>query len=490
MATELRPTSMLACADLPTRIKPRSCNMPTKHVRYVLLSLWIGHVSYSLADSVESPILLAQAGTPYTNELFLAPFKYVAPKVNPATPSASAEVEAPKRPPNEQRIVDLNTAGDYAKAGSEGLALIASQKPDDGLQLIIANSLAWSGRLKEATVTYQSITEETLVDDANVGIANILRWRGRDEIAVPMYRQVLANNPDHIDAKNGLDLAERETAPRTAITFGGTSDSSQVQSRTMAVAHRWRDDSGYRIYEVEAAAVRESLPGVEAPLQEVTVRYQDVGVELRPTLELTLPTNIKNSLFGNLRLQFDEDRAQFDVGRVNWGKYSTNANSLLARETATHIGFSLKRSYELGEASTKVDYFNISDDNAVLSSDVRLTSAIRPFGNNVKPYLGIETRKATFTSPNYWSPSEGAGSLYGGLSGEWPWENWSAYGGIQAGLGLYGEAGTSWMLSGGAKYWITGNYALSFNLWGMTSVRTGSEYRSHAANVILEKIWR
>ncbi|MDT8990062.1 hypothetical protein RQP54_04230 [Curvibacter sp. APW13] len=446
-------------------------------------------VGTAWAATSDEEIQLTQLGTSNSGEFFLTPFRYIAPKPSAAT-SAENTAETQKRPTNQQRIVDLSNAGAYADAGQEGLALLAAEKPDDGLQLIIANSLAWSGRLKDATTVYQRITEEPLVDDALVGVANIQRWRGRDEVAAPIYRGVLAKNPDHIDAKNGLELAERELAPRTTIAYGTSADSSEVRSRNLAVTHRWRDDSGFRIFEIEGAAIDETVPAAEAPLREVTVRYQDVGVALRPTLELTSPTNTQNGIFGNLRLELEDDLGQIDIGRVNWGKYTGNANSLLARDTATHVGLLLKHPYAIGDLAFKTDYFNISDENTIFTTDTRLTSVIRPFGNNVKPYLGVETRQAKFTSPNYWSPSEGAGTLYGGLAGEWPWENWSTYAGVQVGLGLYGDAGTSWMLSGGAKYWITSNYALSFNLWGMTSTRASSEYRAHTANVVLEKIWR
>jgi hypothetical protein len=230
---------------------------------------------------------------PNTNELFLAPFQYLAPR----TPvSATAGTENMQRSPKQQRIVDLNTAGDYATAGSEGVALMATEKPDEGLQLIIANSLAWSGRLKEATATYQGITGEPLVDDAHVGIANILRWKGHDEVAAPLYRSVLAKSPEHADARSGLELAERELAPRTTVMYGHASDSSESVRSEATVNHRWRDDSGFKVYEVEIAGVRDELPGVEARQQDVTLRYSDLSLNLKPTLELNAPTNINQKV--------------------------------------------------------------------------------------------------------------------------------------------------------------------------------------------------
>ena len=284
----------------------------------VLLSN-LGLTSSLWAASPVHLVQVAQLGTANAGEFFLSPFKYIATKPAPAATAASDASETARRPAKEQRIVDLSNSGEYAAAGKEGLDLLASEKPDAGLQLIIANSLAWSGRLKDATTVYQYITEEPTVNDAQVGIANVYRWRGRDEVAAPIYREVLTKNPEHIDAKNGLELAERELAPKTTISYGTSADSSQVRSRNLVATHRWRDDTGFQIFEVEGATINESLPGAEAPLQEATVRYQNVGVELRPTLELTVPTNIKNSMFGNLRLQLEDDTGQVDIGRINWG---------------------------------------------------------------------------------------------------------------------------------------------------------------------------
>lgn len=431
----------------------------------------------------------AQIGNNYSNELFISPFRYVAPKT--ATPTTTTDgTDAARRPAKEQRIVELSNAGEYGTAGSEGLALIASEKPDDSLQLIIANSLAWSGRLKEATATYQAITQEPLVDDANVGIANILRWKGRDESAAPMYRDVLARNPEHIDARNGLELAERELAPRTTISFGRSSDSSESVRGAASVNHRWRDDSGYKVYEIETGAVRDELPSLEARQQDVTLRYSDLSIALKPTLELSAPTNANQSVFGGLKFWIDDERIQFDIGRVNWAKTATNPNAIIAGLSATHLGVLAKRDYSFGLASARVDYFNISDSNTLVTSDVKLISSLRPLGNAIKPYAGIETRKASMSSGNYWSPTNGYGSLYGGLSGDWTVNDWSLFGSAQVGLALYGDAGTSWSLSGGVRRWLTDNFALSMLLWGMRSERSGAEYRAQSANVVLEKVWR
>jgi hypothetical protein len=457
----------------------------------VVASLCLAFATIGMAQSMEPGIELAQLPPPYSSEMFLTPFRYIAPAGAPGNATKTdTEADGPQRPTEQQRIVDLSTQGNYAVAGTEGLTLLSKEKADDPLQLIIANSLAWSGRLKEATSTYQKITDTELVDDANVGIANILRWQGRDELAAPIYRRVLATRAEHKDALSGLELAERELVPKTTITFGTAGDSSNTDRRAVTLNHRWRDDSGSNIYEVETSGIKDSLPGVEADQRDITVRYQALGLELKPALELSVANAPQSTVFGSLKFLFDEDRVQVALGSVNWGRLANNANALLSNLTASHFGASAKRETSLGNVAGRLDYYVISDTNTILSSDVKLNSNLRPLGNNIKPFIGFETRKANFLSSNYWSPNDGAGSLYVGLLAEWGSDDWSLYASGQSGMGLYGEAGTSWSLSGGAKRWVSRNTALSVNAWSMSSSRLNSEYRAQTVNIALEKLWR
>jgi hypothetical protein len=414
-------------------------------------------------------------------------FKYIPS----ATAGAAGDADnAPTRKPSQQRIVDLYTASNYTQAGTDGLGLVVAEQPDDALKLIIANSLAWTGRLKEATAVYQTVTEEALVPDANVGIANVLRWKGQDHLAAPIYRDILARSPAHADAVAGLEMAERELSPRTTVTMGGISDSNEFRRGAATVNHRWRDESGFNIMEVELNGVRDTLPDVEAKQQDVTLRYQALGTTFKPAVELSVPSGTSRTVYGGLKLWMDDDRVQLDVGSVNWGRLVNNANALNLGLSATHLGLLGKRDTFLGDLMGRFDYYNISDTNTVWSSDIRLTSNLRPFGNAIKPFIGLETRKAMFFTPNYWSPQDGSGNLYMGLQGEWQTEDWSLYGSGQVGFPVYGDAGQSWSASAGMKRWITRTVALSFNLWAMATTRDGTAYRAQSAFVSLEKLWR
>jgi len=457
----------------------------------VFLTVFLCLPLAGVADSISlpnAPLDPQNATTPNAGPMLIAPFRYIPPAG--AATSETPGVPVPTRSPEQQRIIDLNAAGDYRAVGTEGLALIAKEKPDDELQLIVANSLAWTGRLKEAIPTYQGLTQGKLVNEANVGLANVHRWRGRDEQAAPLYRTVLASVPDHADALEGLELATRELSPRTTLSLGGASDSSDIQRRSATVNHRWRDKSGTNIMEVETSGVKDSLPNIQASQQDVTLRYEGLALALKPSLELSMPTSGDSTLYGSIRIQLLEDQVSLSAGRVNWGRMATNPNALASRLAASHLGLTAVHPFSFGTLRGRVDYFDISDNNQILSGSLHLASTWRPIGNNFKPFVGVETRDAKFSSPSYWSPEQGSGTLYAGLLGEWGGTDWNFYASAQSGIGLYGDAGKSWSVSGGGKRWLSNDVAVSMNFWSMASWRDNSAYRAQSATLDLEKLWR
>lgn len=461
--------------------------------KLVPLLLWHLLPTASLADTTNfSPSALGgqQKIAPAPGEtLMLAPFKYIPPTA-PTESSTPAEASKPKRSPRQQRIFDLNTAGDYQAVGTEGLALMAKEKTDDDLQLIVANSLAWTGRLKEAAPAYRGLLTGKNANDASVGLASVYRWTGRDDQALPLYKAVLANDPEHANALEGLNLATRETSPRTLLSFGRGSDSSDDQRRSVTINHRWRDRSGANVMEIETSVVNDTLPGVAETQADVSFRYQNLNLALKPSLELSMPTKDDHSLYAEARIKLLGDQLTLSGGRVNWGRMASNPKALALHLSAMHAGISWSKDFSFGRLAARSNFYDVSDDNIVLTGNVHLSSAWRPLGRNFKPFLGVETRGAKFNTANYWSPDQGSGTLYAGLLGEWGSTDWNLFTSGQMGARLFGDAGTSWSLSTGGKYWISNNLALSATLWSMSGWRDNATYRAQAATLNLEKLWR
>ena len=427
------------------------------------------------------------AATPPGGAIPLEPFKYIPPAGASRNQVAS---DAIKRSTEQQRIMDFNTAGDYQAAGTEGLALMSKEKLDDELQLIVANSLAWTGRVKEAIPTYQGLAKGKYANEANIGLANVFRWNGREDQAAPLYRAVLATDPENKDAIEGLELASRELRPRTTVSFGGSSDSSDIQRRVATVNHRWRDSSGSNIMEIETSAIRDTLPTFQAKQQDLTFRYQALNLALKPSFEISSATKTSGGVYASGRINLFDDQLSLQAGRLNWGRIATNPNGLAANLSAWNAGLTWSQSLSIGRLSARANYYDVSDGNRIVTSSVNLSSSWRPLGSHFKPFLGIETRDVKFNTPNYWSPAEGYGTAYAGVLAEWDGPDWNFYTSAQAGTPLYGEAGKSWNVLVGGKRWVTSDISIGLNAGMLSSKRDNSGYRAKSATVSVEKLWK
>jgi tetratricopeptide (TPR) repeat protein len=407
----------------------------------------------------------------------------------PAPAPPKAAIPSAGRSLMQHHFYDMYNAEDYKAVSTEGLSLLTRETPDDGLRLIIANSLAWTGQLKAAGQQYQALLKGEVSKDANVGLANIYRWSGRDDQALPLLRSVLTIDPNHAGAKEGLELVQHELQPRTLISMGSASDSSDMQRRSLTATHRWRDRSGSQIFEVETNGVNDGMPGTDVIQRDLTVRYQTLRLPLQPRIELSAQANPESTIFGGLRFKLHESPLFLDVGRVNWGRLASNALALQANLTASHVGVEMSGDLSYGKLGGRVDYYDISDSNAILSSHFSFTPAWRPLGLRIKPLIGMETRDARTASGAYWSPATGYGAVYAGLVGEWSGVNWDFFTSGQAGARLYGEAGTNWSVSAGGRRWLGKDLALGLNLWDMASWRDNANYRAKSLTLSLEKVW-
>lgn len=419
------------------------------------------------------------------------------PAVTPITrsrdrrlPSNTPAQAASARSPAVQELYDLSAAENYQAVGTRGLALLAREKQDDEVRLMIANSLAWTGRLPEAVTQYQALLKGTYAKQASVGLGNVYRWQGRDEQSLPLYRAVLASDASNADALEGLQLAGRELSPRTTFTVGGSRDSSDMERRAAGIAHRWRDRSGKNVFEIETSGVNDEIGASRANQRDLTLRYQAKGISLQPSIELSAQNKPERTAFGNLRVQLGDTRSFAEIGRVNWGRMASNARALESNLTAVHAGVQGFQSFTYGSLSERLDYYDISDGNKILTSAFQFTPSWRPLGSHFKPFVGMETRDPRFNSPNYWSPAEGFGTAYAGILGEWGAADWSFFASGLRGKRLYGEAGTSWSLSAGGKRWIGDDMAVGLNLWSMASVRDRAAYKSKSMTMSVEKLWK
>lgn len=456
---------------------------------FAVSSLTFYVLSALLMLSQSAPVLsqdrsaAADIATQGTSAISVAPFEFVP---SPRRPPAEQDKSGPQREGEAKRLADLYAKGQYRTVATDGLNLLNKEKFDDQLKFYIANSLAWTSRFKDAEKVYESLKGTNYAKEALIGRANLNRWQQRQHVAEPLYKEVLKTDPQNVDAVEGLILTGRATRPKISTIFGGINDSSDVQMRFWTLNHSWRDASQENIIEIETSRNQTQNLVLHARQSDLTVRYRMLEAPFKPKLEASTDGT---KFYGNVGVELDALPISIDVGRVNWAKVSINPNAPANHLSATRVGVQGIGRFDFGDVVGRADIYKISDGNTVTTSSLRWTPAWRPFGGNVKPIVGIDTRNASFGTGNYWSPAQGSGSLYAGILGEWSAQDWSFYATATPGMRLLGEAGKSWSLSAGGKRWLNKNWALSMNLWAMGSRRDNTEYRAQSLNITLDRLW-
>jgi len=395
-----------------------------------------------------------------------------------------------ERDPTAQHIFDLYLKEDYAAVITQGLPLLSVYPKDGQLRLIIANCLSWNTtRYTQAIELYQSLLNGPYARDASLGLANTYRWSGRDDLALPLYKTLIAEEPESSDIQDGLVLAQRAMRPRTLFSIGRAGDTNNMRRNEAVVAHRWRSDSGNSIYEVELGGTNDSMPDLGINQRNATLRFQNLDLPFKPTFEVSRQTTPQQTTFGGVHLELT-DTTKLTVNRVNWGLLSFNVNAEAANLSASHVALASSQSGELGSIRGRVDYFGVSDGNTVLMSNLQFTPAWRPVGKHFKTFVGMQTRNQSDYSPLYWSPMNGGyGVWFAGVQAEWSNDTTDLYATAQAGNRLYGEGTRNWGLAAGGRKMLSSDLALGVKLSYYAGGQYGPTFSYASALVTIEKFW-
>jgi tetratricopeptide (TPR) repeat protein len=355
-------------------------------------------------------------------------------------------------------------------------------------RLGLANGLAWTGRMAESLPHYRMLLTTKHAGEAKQGMANAYRWMGRDDLALPLYRELRVAYPDQEAGKEGLYYAERATRARTTFGFAFTRDTTPTHRTEPTVSHEWRDASKSVIFGLDASGGRDWKYPEKLERREIGFRVESLETPLSPRLSLSRQSEPESRTFGDLRLRVADWPLYVNAGHINWGKLSFTIPAIEQGLTANRFGVEGQYQTFAGELRGYANHFRISDDNKIDNGDVRLTPRWRPWGNEVKPYVGVHWRYSDHTDPDYWSPKRFVLG-YGGV--ELAWGNqrvWTVGALFQAGFKVAGEASTSLSAFLSAKRWIGDDWAVGAAAFYQTGTREAG-YRARGASITLEKLW-
>jgi hypothetical protein len=403
---------------------------------------------------------------------------------------ATKHKTAPQKPQPSAAAELLRTKyekGEYSEVAQEGPAVLAREQWNNELRFNVANSLAWTGRTSEAMAQYELLAGTEYEQRATLGLAHVSRWSGRPDRAAAAYRKVLEKEPGDAEAREGLLLAERELRPRTAGQILRASNSNDVFRTATLLSHRWRNDTGARIFEVEAGRAEENGREQRIVQRDLTFRYEDLDGWLAPQLEVSAQESPRNHLFAAAAIKVLDTPAYLTAGHINWGKLAFDPRALRDGLTANQLGGKVDFGNRFGELGLVYNAYWVSDDNRVQAAQLRYAPARQPFGTTFKVFGGLEARKARFHDARYWSPEDGYYSAFAGVSADWANVEWQSYASLQYGVQLGSESGSTWSAGGGTKRWLGEDWALGVDLWAMENPRDGG-YRANSGMLRIEKL--
>ncbi len=389
----------------------------------------------------------------------------------------------------QSEINQAYETGAYTRAAKLGASALIKDPGNNQLRLIVANSLAWSGRLDAALEQYEKLFGTALDSAGKIGVANILRWRGRANEAEPIYESILQRDPNNAQAIEGKKLTDRELRPQVFKGLQITRETggfSRIESSTMY--SRYTDDrsirwgAGYALGKDRKAPVADKYAAINGYIHAL-------NWPTTPRLDLSVADGFyKTRLYGLLAVDLIPNTLGVRAGLVNWGHLASNSRAQADGLFARRFGLFWNLDGQLGELKTKLDAYRVSDDNFVWDAEAIYTPSWQPAPQWFTWYTGAYVKAADKTVPNYWSPAGTYGLALLGLKKSWYYGRGDVSLGLQAGFKLTDQARNNLSFSANGKYWITESTALGFDLYANSSPRP-AEYKQRSLAINLLRLW-
>jgi tetratricopeptide (TPR) repeat protein len=399
-------------------------------------------------------------------------------------------------------------AGDYRGALKPGAVALA-QSPDDGkLRLSVANALAWTGRYDAAVEQYERLVRNPEFSNAaKIGMANVLRWRGAPQAAMPLLDQASRSDVNSTDVSQSLKQSQlqnqRELRANTGVKFGRASDSTGLQRIDLQASQRlWQTESffGRPIrWDLAALVGRDTKAGLTLNHREVAlgIGILPMGVGPRAAsqwgkdggvrLEVSAQNDLKTKVFGRAHVDLLGDGLSFRAGRVNWGRQAFSLAALQAGLTANQLGVSSTINADWLQFKGRVDSYTVSDTNRVIDAELGFVPGWQPLPGSVQWFTTIAHRKASRVEANYWSPKNYTTAVLG-VKRSWYFDQGELNASLGRSFALSADAKNGFVIAANGKVWVGRDTSLALDLWASDSPRVGT-YRYNYVGVSINQLW-
>jgi Tetratricopeptide repeat len=391
--------------------------------------------------------------------------------------SVTAELEA------------LFNAGQHSQASRLGAKALVSDPSNQALRLMVAQSLAKSGRTEAAADQYEKLVNGPYQTAARLGLAEIYRRNGHPELAEAIYEQVLAKDPNNKEAGAGLKASKKAlSATIDKTVYFGKDNLGFKRFESATRFSKYSEDRSIR-WGVGYSLGKDSNAPSADKYASVHSFVQALQWPLTPRLDAHIADGFnKTRLYALVTADLIPNQVSLKFGLVNWGRQSFNASAQSAGLFARHVGMTANFSTELGDFRSHADVFNVSDGNFVWDAQLQFTPVIQPLPFGVQWYAGLSAKRADQFNARYWSPVQTYGLALVGLKKHWVFERGDFGLGLQSGVAITNQARNNFAVIASGKYWISEDMALSLDFNSLKSPRP-SDYRQHLLTVNLQRLW-
>jgi tetratricopeptide (TPR) repeat protein len=399
----------------------------------------------------------------------------------------TAGLSSPEQMPEELRdLMQAYWDGDYARVAEQGPNVL-QRHPDADLRLAVANSLAWTGRPRDAIELYRALLETELRTEALIGIVSSYRWLGEPSAAVPYMEQAVRERPDRVAVQEAQRLLAQDMRARTRVAGRLAGDSTDARQQTGSVHHRFWAQSGRTLVELGLAARNNERDPVREQRHTLSVNLQRPSTWGAPEVQLDYRSGPRARLLPDLRLQLGAAPITLSLGTLDWGV----TDPLADRDGmyAHRAGLQAELPVAVGSVEITFSQYRISDRNRISEGELAFTPQWQPLGEALSVFASLYGRDARRDDPRYWTPADGYYTLGPGVRISHGGDAWHFYAVARAGFALSSASSTSVGGGGGARYRLSKDVSVGADTYVNRSTRDEVRYRGRSGTIFVELLW-
>jgi len=291
----------------------------------------------------------------------------------------------------------------YKSVIDNGLVYLKKRPDDHEIRSALANSLSWSGSLKNAVKHYQTLLTSSYANEAKLGLAHSHSWSEHYLTSNHWFQEILTQYPYHRQARQGLLLTQILMRPRSKFLSHQQYDSDKVTREGIELIHQLQLNEHNQL-SLLARNQFTSHDHLRIRSAMVELSWKNLDWLFRPKLQISIQETPHQRLFGDLTIRLAMLPIDLRTGHNNWGERAFTPIALQKGLTADYLGINLNLQKRMFGFTTNITHYEISDNNQVTEIDARIKLKLATISENFLFSIGTYQYQSRKIRAEYWTP--------------------------------------------------------------------------------------